>query len=191
MTAFFERITEAPRVYDAARGDDALRKPDRGAGRDSRSRSCRRAPRRGAKASRAACRDLLLLPLSHLARAARSRDARRMRAARSRRASDAKRARSLPPPSPRPLPRKEVMALLRRYKRRMALLDRARRSRRRLADRDDARGHERDGRRGAASRRPRFCSARRARPARSRRKPTRRRRPAISSSPWASSARSS
>ena len=25
VTAFFERITEAPRVYDAARGDDGVR----------------------------------------------------------------------------------------------------------------------------------------------------------------------
>ena len=83
VTAFFERITEAPRVFDAARGDDALESLTRGAGRDPRSCSCRRAPRRGAEASRAARRDILLLPLPHLPCAERSRNARRMRVARS------------------------------------------------------------------------------------------------------------
>ena len=172
-------------------GRRRARKPDQSAAGRPGSCSCRRAPRRGAEASRRCLpATFSCSALSHLPCAARSRtlaecllrdpdvhltEARAALAAAVAEAPSAK----------------EVMALLRRFKRRMALLDRARRSRRRLADRDDARGHERDRRRGAASRRPRFCSARRARPARSRRKPMRRRRPAISSSPWASSARSS
>ena len=190
MTAFFERITEAPRVYDAARGDDALQSLTEAlAGTPDLAPAAKllgAAPKlRALLAATFSCSPYLTsLALRDPATLAecvlRDPDA-HLAEARAELAAAVAEAPSA----------KEAMALLAALQAPHGALDRTRRSRRRLADRDDAGGHERDRRRGVCKRRPRFCFARRATPGRSRAKPTRRRRPDTSSSPWASSARSS
>ena len=190
MTAFFERITEAPRVYDAARGDDALQSLTEAlAGTPDLAPAAKllgAAPKlRALLAATFSCspyltslalRDPATLaecvlrdPDAHLV------EARAELAAAVAEAPSAKRGHGAAPALQAP----------------HGAADRTCRSRRRLADRDDACGHERHRRRGAArGDRVSVPQGARGRPDRAR-KPTRRRRPAISSSPWASSARSS
>ena len=175
-----------------ARGADVLDGLDRGVSRQPGSCPCRaRSSSRRAEGARSCSRRAFSGSPYLAALALRDPAAPcRLPVARSRRASGrgsrrACRRRGRGAASP-----KEAMAALRRFKRRIALLVG-------LADlggvwstEGDARRHERRRRRGARAGDRAFSSARRARRARSLPRPaTRRRRPAISSSPWASSAR--
>ncbi len=186
VTAFFERITERPAIYDEARGADVL---------DTLTKAPRIPISAEAHWRRPKVRALLGSAFScspYLASIAR-RDPQMLADCFLRDPDDPsrpRRARSLPRRAEAANRSKEAMAALRRFKRRIALLVG-------LADLGGvwptearAQGHERRGRGGRRGGGLRFCFAgARGRPDRPAR--CRHRRAAISSSPWASSARTS